>query len=453
LRNLFDLTRSSSQSISDSQGAQNAPGASSRNASPLGDFFDFGNGDPPARGFGPGGRFQLSPDGTYQFRSFSAEASFDLAFSQSTLEVNGGEDNSSVFASLAELNFSFSLSAKFEEALIETGRTRGGDARENLSNAARGVAGRFAAQQIQATLNFSLSFSQTTLSINDAAQGLTEDLGGLVPEEFLNGFATLLETFFGDDERFSDFIENLRGFLSDLSGAFGGEAPAIEAEATEVPTEGQAPETSAPAEGDPASGASFQSTSLNISLDLAFESTRIEVNRKGGEEIQQKDPIVLDLDNDGIELTSLEDGVDFDIDGDGDTERTATATGGDGFLALDRNGNGSIDNGSELFGDQNGASNGFEELSRFDSNRDGVIDARDTIYDQLRVFVDGNRDGFSQSGELFSLADLGIASIDLGYRNVQERAAGGNTIAQRSYFTRNDGSRGQAVDALLNTLA
>jgi hypothetical protein len=143
----------------------------------------------------------------------------------------------------------------------------------------------------------------------------------------------------------------------------------------------------------------------------------------------------------------------FDLDADGQTERTATATGGDGLLVLDRNGNGSIDNGRELFGDQNGATNGFEELARFDSNRDGAINSRDVVFDQLRVFVDSNLDGVSQATELFTLAQLGVASINLGAKNVNEEAAGGNRIAQRSFFTRDDGSRGAAVDALLNRLA
>ncbi|MCB9783681.1 MAG: hypothetical protein H6751_12020 [Candidatus Omnitrophica bacterium] len=452
LRNLFDLTRTSSESTSGTGRTQSSSDPASRSTTPLGDFFDFGNGNGPIQGFGPGGRFRLAPDGTYQFQSFSAAAEFDLAFSQTTVEVNGGEDDSSVFASLTELNISFSVSAQFEQALIETGRSRGGNGRENLSNAAKGAASRLSAQSIQATLNFELSFSQSTLSINDAAQGLSEDLGGAIPEEFLNGFATLLETFFGDDERFSDFLDNIRGFLTDLSKAFGGEAPPTQGEVAEVPDDLQPVDTFTQEGADPESGLTIQSQRLNISLDLSFESTRIEVNRKSGEQIEQKDPIVLDLDGDGVELTSVQDGVEFDLDNDGQAERTATATGGDGFLALDRNGNGTIDNGGELFGDQNGAANGFEELRKFDSNRDGVIDSRDTIFDQLQVFVDSNRDGLSQSGELRSLSDLGIASINLGYQNVQERGAGGNSIAQRSTFTRNDGSRGQAVDALLNTL-
>ncbi len=453
LRNFFDLTRNPSQTTSNSQGAQSVPVAGPSSETPLGDFLDFGNGGPPSQGFGPGGRFQLAPNGTYQFQSFSAEASFDLAFSQTTLEVNGSEDDSSVFASLTELNFSFSFSAQFEEALIETGRTRGGDARQNLSNAARGVANRFSAQQVQATLNFELSFSQTSISLNDAAQGLAEDVGGLIPDEFLNGFATLLETFFGDDERFGDFVENLRGFLSDIGNAFGGEAPALDSGSGEIASEAQPVEPALDTEGEPQSGISIQSSKLDISLDLSFESTRIEVIEKASKDIEQKDPIVLDLDGDGIELTSLENGVEFDLDGDGAKERTATATGGDGFLVLDRNGNGAIDNGTELFGDQNGAANGFEELKKFDSNRDGVIDAKDTIFEELKVFVDGNQDGVSQSNELSSLSDLGIASINLNFQDVQERASGGNSIAQRSYFTRTDGSQGAAVDALLNTLA
>lgn len=445
LRSLFDLARTSSQQQTAGSGAQRASNAESTSAPPLGDFFDFGNDGPPPQAFGPGGRFQLAPDGTYRFRSFEAEASFDLAFSQSTVEVAGGEDNSSVFASLTELNFSFSFSARFEETLLEVGRNRGGNPRANFENAAQGLANRFASQQISATLNFELSLSQTSVSINDAAGGLTEELEGVLPADLLNGFATLLETFFKDDERFADFVQNLKNFLNGVSGASTGEAPA--------PVEGGegAPATEAQEGQSSGDSVNFQSTSLNISFNLSLESTQIEIAQGG--EANASDPIVLDLNGDGIDLTSVQDGVDFDLTADGRKERIATVAGGDGFLVLDRNGNGTIDNGSELFGDQNGAANGFEELRKFDSNRDGVIDSKDDVFDRLQVFVDRNLDGLSQSGELYTLAALGIESISLNYRNVQEKAAGGNSIAQRSNFTYTDGRTGQAADVLLNYLA
>ncbi len=184
-------------------------------------------------------------------------------------------------------------------------------------------------------------------------------------------------------------------------------------------------------------------------MSLTYESTSIEVSAG---QATASDPIVLDLDGDGIELTGVSQGVSFDLNADGSIETAATVTGGDGLLALDKNNNGAIDDGTELFGDQNGASNGFEELAKYDSNRDGSIDSKDAIYDQLRVLVRSDSEDSRSLGQLLTLTQAGINSISLGAQDVSESASGGNKIAQRSYFTRNDGSTGAAVDALLNRL-
>jgi len=408
-----------------------------------GDLLDFGRGLFNPFGIIPPGQFQLEPGGTYQFSRFAASASIDFSLSQSSLEVANGEEGTTTRASLSELNLSISVSFELEQALIETGQRRQGNPTADFRRASQAVVDRFVAEQVRATLNFNLSFSTSSLSFNSLGGGL-EDLSSFDASGTLGGYATLLEAFFGDDERFQEFIDNLEAFLQGITGASGGEAPVPEAPAeTAPPAEGTVPQ-----EGQ---SVSFQSSRLDVSLDLSFESTRVEFS-SGAPEGEAKDPIVLDLDSDGIELTDATQGALFDLDADGQAEQTATATGGDGLLALDRNGNGTIDDGRELFGDQNGAASGFEELAKFDSNRDGSIDSRDVVFDQLRVFVDTSLDGVSQATELFTLAQLGIASIDLGAKNVNEAASGGNRIAQRSFFTRNDGSRGAAVDALLNRL-
>lgn len=165
--------------------------------------------------------------------------------------------------------------------------------------------------------------------------------------------------------------------------------------------------------------------------------------------VQQGDPIVLDLDGDGIELTTYQQGARFDLIGSGRAQQVAFVHGGDAFLALDRNGDGVINSGLELFGEQHGARNGFEELRRFDDNGDGVIDRRDAVFDSLLLFRD-NGNGVTEPGELLSLAEAGIVSISLDYAEVDKRAAGGNRIAQIASFARADGSRGVAADALLN---
>ena len=80
----------------------------------------------------------------------------------------------------------------------------------------------------------------------------------------------------------------------------------------------------------------------------------------------------------------------FDITGDGRQDQVSWVAPSDGFLVYDRNGNGYIDSGKELFGDQHGASNGFEELAKFDGDGNGIIDDNDDIFDNLRVWQDHN---------------------------------------------------------------
>ena len=132
-----------------------------------------------------------------------------------------------------------------------------------------------------------------------------------------------------------------------------------------------------------------------------------------------RDPLAIDLGALGIELTSVKDGVHFDLDKNGFAEKTAWIGIEDGFLVLDRNGNGRIDDGGELFGDQVILSNGFVSVSGFealkdlDLNGDGIIDSNDKAFDELRIWIDSTHDGLSQSGELKTLRELGIESISL----------------------------------------
>ncbi len=166
------------------------------------------------------------------------------------------------------------------------------------------------------------------------------------------------------------------------------------------------------------------------------------------QEIRQSDPLVLDLLGDGLNLTGITDGTNFDIDADGETDRMGFVRGDDAFLALDRNGNGRIDNGRELFGDQHGARNGFEELAKFDGNRDGRIDSADSIFSSLRLLHDIDFDGRVQMNEISTLLEQDIQSIDLNYDNRHRHDdAHGNTLAERSSYLRTDGSRGDLVDA------
>jgi hypothetical protein len=163
-------------------------------------------------------------------------------------------------------------------------------------------------------------------------------------------------------------------------------------------------------------------------------------------------PIVLDLDGDGVETTAVLGATHFDYAGDGFAESTGWAERDDGLLALDRNGNGQIDNGVELFGgdtlllDGTTAANGFEALRELDTNGDGRIDALDAAYGDLRVWRDLNRDGSSQSDELLSLEQAGVRSINVDYETSAQIDENGNAHRQVGSFQRSDGSTGAATD-------
>ena len=160
------------------------------------------------------------------------------------------------------------------------------------------------------------------------------------------------------------------------------------------------------------------------------------------------DPIILDLDGNGVGTASKfgYHGAMFDHDGDG----VATATGwvdkSDGLLVRDVNGDGKINDGSELFGDNtrldNGelATSGMEALADLDDNGDGVIDANDKAFAQLKVWQDKNGDGISSDDELMSLAELGIEKIDLNNKETVNKEVDGGIIKEQATFIKTDGS-------------
>jgi len=156
--------------------------------------------------------------------------------------------------------------------------------------------------------------------------------------------------------------------------------------------------------------------------------------------IPRRDPLIMDLDGDGIETTRINTSTYFDYDANGFAERTAWVGKDDGMLVMDKNGDGIINNGRELFGDQtvlkNGrlASNGFEALADLDVNKDGVIDAADTGFDQLRVWRDANGDAISTSDELHDLYSLGIKEIRLVSQVVNTSDGKGNTVVRTGSF-------------------
>jgi hypothetical protein len=192
-----------------------------------------------------------------------------------------------------------------------------------------------------------------------------------------------------------------------------------------------------------ASGMIRTADGAEIRFDLGFAMSRsysesVSVSLRGGEQRRLQDPLVLDFGGPAAALSDLR--FDFDLDGDG-TKEKVPLLGGSGYLALDRNANGRIDDGRELFGPTSG--NGFDELAALDGDGNGWIDENDAAWSQLRIW----RPDAQGVGTLQTLAEAGVGAFYLGRADTQfsfNNAANETLGMMRasSIYLREDGSVG-----------
>lgn len=187
---------------------------------------------------------------------------------------------------------------------------------------------------------------------------------------------------------------------------------------------------------------------IDFSLSLQMERSYVEkssVRIRAGDAVQLEDPLVLNFDGTAASLTDWS--FAFDLNADGNPELMPFVTPGKGLLAFDRNANGVIDDGSELFGPSTG--NGFSELAALDSDGNGWIDENDSAFKDLRIWSKSAPD----QDQLQTLGERGVGALSLAalstpfsLRNSQNQALG--ELRQSGLFLQEDGKAGtmQQVD-------
>ena len=390
-------------------------------------------------------------DETFSAMIYSAQmekVSLAVQFQQVAAQTDAASQTSEATKEAAtrsqgqQLTFSFFTETRQEELMTFQQRTSAvadnlsGTTKQTYIEASQSVSTRFhmsldiSGETLQSFANGSETLSgDYGLSFNTFMQIVQQALG--LEDDTVNQFFQMINGYMSGADKFGT---NFNKFIDDLFNALFQDSDKRQNQGNNTTSSTQ----------------SLQSVQLHFEFDFQFQSTQsIQIATQA---VQQSDPITLDLDGDGIELTSYKEGARFDITGKGYQATTAFVTGGDAFLAIDRNNDGQINSGKELFGDQHGAVNGYAELAKFDSNSDGVINAQDKNFDKLLLFRD-NGDGKTDSGELVSLKDAGIVELNVRYTNVMQKASGGNQIKQVSTYKRANGQTGNTADAILNYIA
>jgi hypothetical protein len=169
-----------------------------------------------------------------------------------------------------------------------------------------------------------------------------------------------------------------------------------------------------------------------------------------------EDPLIIDLDGDGIETVAVDQsGVFFDSDLDRFAEAQGWLDGDDGFLVRDLNDNGRVDDISEMFGGESGS--GYGDLARFDEaarggDGDGRITAADAIWGDLLIWQDLDQDGNTDAGELHSLDDLGILALDLAAEELGATTPQGTRLLASGEVEFADGTITRMFDAIFETI-
>lgn len=185
--------------------------------------------------------------------------------------------------------------------------------------------------------------------------------------------------------------------------------------------------------------------SISVRVLINGVATNVSVNAVAA-------PVALDLDGDGVEFIPVAAGVEFDYDGNGHAEKTAWVGADDGILAFDADGDGLVDNGSEVIFARDGLTDLEGLAADYDSNKDGVLDASDADFAKFGVWQDANSNGVTDAGEFRSLTDAGITSIKLvSDGNAYSAADGDVTVHGTSSYTKADGESFDVADASFAT--